>query len=284
MIACVGNQQVAGSIEGEAKGQIEQRVDRVGTVTAVSRHLRCACNRRDDVGGGVHAADNLVLRVGEVEVAGTIQNKARGGCNACGSGRAAVAGISLYAITDDGGDHAGDGIDATDAVVAGVAKQDVAGGVDDDTLGREDGCGGGSDTVCSICPGTAAGHSVDAAWNQHGKRAGRIATEERGAERAAAAILQQNGAVAQARILGRKLRDHRTLLTCLVGCSGSTRPATGEGKIKIRNASRDGRGRGCCAGDSDRDGDRQSSGGTNGRYALKHLHALRGSRPCNDAE
>ena len=71
----------------------------------------------------------MVFGVGYVEVAGGVDGEAAGEGEGCVGGGAVVSAVGCGAGSCDGGDDAGSGVDATDAVVVGVGQVEVAGGV-----------------------------------------------------------------------------------------------------------------------------------------------------------
>ena len=89
----------------------------------------------DDAGGGVDAADAMVGGVGEVEVAGGVDGEAVRKGESGGGGGAVVSGEGWSAGTGDGGDDAGGGVDAADAVVVGVGEVEVVCGVEGEAGG-----------------------------------------------------------------------------------------------------------------------------------------------------
>ena len=97
-----------------------------------------AGNRSEDAGGEVELADAVVVSVGEVEMVGCVQRKTLRGVERSGDGGAIVAREALHAIAGDGGDEAGDGVDAADAVVRRLGKVEIAGGVKGDGRREEE--------------------------------------------------------------------------------------------------------------------------------------------------
>ena len=111
----------ARSVEGGGSGGASVTREGLGAV---------AGDGGDDAGDGVDAADALVGGVREVKVSAGVEGEAvregEGGAGRSGG----VAGKGWSAGTSDGGDYAGGGVDAADAVVVGVGEVEVVCGVE----------------------------------------------------------------------------------------------------------------------------------------------------------
>ncbi|NYF89820.1 hypothetical protein HDF08_001887 [Edaphobacter lichenicola] len=103
----------------------------------------------------------MVRRVGEVEVAGGVGGEAVRECEGCGRRGSGVAGEAGQASAGDGGDQAGAGGDLADAVVVGVGKVEIAGGVDGNARGRVDGSGEDGGPVAGVALRACAGDGGD---------------------------------------------------------------------------------------------------------------------------
>jgi hypothetical protein len=114
-----------------------------------------------DVAGGVELADAAVASVSEGEEAGGRESGGAGRVERGGGGGAVVAGEALGAVTSDGGDDAGGGIDAADAVVGGVGEVEVAGGVDGEALWEREGGADGRVGVAGEPEGASTGDGGD---------------------------------------------------------------------------------------------------------------------------
>ena len=85
-------------------------------VAAVARFARPG-DGADDAGGGVYPADDVIQPVYHVHVAVGVNLQRIGLVERRRSRRAAVAGIALGPGAGDGGDNAGSGVHAADAMV-----------------------------------------------------------------------------------------------------------------------------------------------------------------------
>ena len=142
LVVGVGESDKGGGRECGAAGGVERGGSGGGVVSCEGLGA-VAGDGGDDAGGCVDTADAVVGGVGQVEVAGGVEGQAvreGEGCVSCGG---AVTGVARCAGAGDGGDDAGGGVDAANAVVVGVSEVEVAGGVKGEAGGGIDGGGVG---------------------------------------------------------------------------------------------------------------------------------------------
>ena len=72
MITAVCEIKLSGGVKGEPIGRVQQRGGGRAAVTGVAMMAGCADDGGDDAGKGVNAADNVVARIREVQVAGRV--------------------------------------------------------------------------------------------------------------------------------------------------------------------------------------------------------------------
>ena len=143
VVAGVGEVEVACGVEGESGGKVELSGGCESVVAGEARSTG-SCNRGDDARGEVEFADAVIVGVGEVEVAGGVEGEALGGVECGGDGGAIVAREALCAGAGDSADLA-EGVDFADVVVGCLGDVEIAGGVEDDCRGKDEGdgqCGG----------------------------------------------------------------------------------------------------------------------------------------------
>src|ERR1700733_9901075 len=132
----VGDEQVAGAVDGDALGVVEAGGGGGAAVAGEAAEAVAglvggvvAGDGGDDPGLGVDPADDVVGRVGDVEVALRVDGEAGGGVQLGERGQAAVSGVAGRAVAGDGHDLPLRG-DLDDPVVVGVGDEHVPGGVD----------------------------------------------------------------------------------------------------------------------------------------------------------
>ena len=137
----VGDEQVAGAVEGDALRVVELRAGGGAAVSGEPAEAAAglaggvvAGHGGDDAGPGVDPADDVAGGVGDVQVAVCVQRDAGGLVQPGEGGRAAVAGVAGGAVAGDG-DGLALGGDLHDPVVVGVGDVQVAVRVDGDVLG-----------------------------------------------------------------------------------------------------------------------------------------------------
>ena len=100
------------------------------------------------------------MGVGQVEVVGESTARPVGESMVAVVAGPCVAGEALGSVACDGGDDAGGGVDAADAVVGGVGDVEIAGGVEGDGSGEVE-LGGGCGGVVSAEAGGGSGDGGD---------------------------------------------------------------------------------------------------------------------------
>ncbi len=84
---------------------------------------------------------------------------ARGVSSAAANSGAVVSSEGLRALSGDGGDGSGGGVDAADSLVGGVSYVEIAGGVEGEAVGEDEVCCVGVAVACD--GGDDAGGEVD---------------------------------------------------------------------------------------------------------------------------
>ena len=156
----IGDEQVAQGVHPHTLKAGEAGARR-GTAVAGEAQRGIAHHDGDDACGGVHPADAVVVRIGDVQVARGIYRHTARTRQAGAGGRAAVAGKAMCATARHGGDDAFGGLHAADAAVARIGDEQVARGVHRHTLGEAQAGGGGGAAVAGEAPGAGARHGGD---------------------------------------------------------------------------------------------------------------------------
>ena len=118
-----------------------------GGRAAVSAEAFCPRPRDSGDGAvGIHLADAVVARIGNVEVAGVVHRHAGGAPQLSRGGRAAVSAVALCPRPRDSGDDAVGG-HLADAVVARIGNVEVAGVVHRRVRRKVQPCRGGRPPV-----------------------------------------------------------------------------------------------------------------------------------------
>ena len=149
VIAGVGEVEIIVAVEGDGSWEIELGGDGGGVVSGEARGAS-AGDGGDDAGGGVDAADSVVMGVGDVKVADRVEGEALWGIEGGGGGRAVIAGEALGAGPGDGGDLAS-GVDFSNEVAGGFGEVEIACVVEDDGGRKKDRDGeGGCLSGCAL--------------------------------------------------------------------------------------------------------------------------------------
>ena len=186
-------------------------------------------------------------------------------------GGPAVAGGTWGTVSGDSRDGVGDCVDAADALIAEVRKDEVSGGVDRDSVVDVDGGRGGGAAVAAIDEHGVSGDGVDGAGDEDAEGAGGPGIQPGDSEDCVVRVQQDDGAAA---VAGRgRLEGHfyGASLADGVGCTGGAGPAGGVGEVSaVAALSADFDGvHGSGMGDGD--GDRLRGSGCGDRSATAEL-------------
>ncbi len=119
VVRVVGEEHVAGGVDGEAAGAVDLGVDRGSVVALVTRGA--VAGDSDDVAGRLdHLADSVVARVGDEQVARGVDGDAVGAIQLSLGRGPIVAAVTGFAVAGDGDDVAGRLDDLPDHVVVSV--------------------------------------------------------------------------------------------------------------------------------------------------------------------
>src|SRR5207247_2605584 len=132
MVTFIGNEQIAGGVDGQTWWKMKPSRRSRPAIPGISG-LAIAGYGGDDPGLGIHLADAIVTGIGKEEIAGGVDSQTWWKTKPSRRGRPAIPGISGLAIAGYGGDDPGLGIHLADAIVTGIGKEEIAGGVDGQT-------------------------------------------------------------------------------------------------------------------------------------------------------
>src|SRR5581483_9184736 len=161
----IGDIDVATSGGGEARRGHQRGVRRRAAIAGVGGDAG-AGEGRDDAVGGAHRTHDVVVLVGDVEVARGIERDGDGEVEGGLRRGAVVAAVAGAAVPGDGRDDAGRGIDAANAVVELIGDVEAAGAIDGEAeQSGERGLGGGAAIADGVgllrAGGAAAGEGRD---------------------------------------------------------------------------------------------------------------------------
>src|SRR5882762_3744967 len=131
--ALVRNDKIAGRIKGHTNRG--HGGDGGRATIAAETALAVACKRGDDSRGGIHAADAFVIQVSDEEIPTSIHANSDGKPEGRGRGRTTIAAEGKLPVAGNGGNGSGGSIHATDAAIVGVGNEEVAVGVQGDSVG-----------------------------------------------------------------------------------------------------------------------------------------------------
>ena len=130
MVARVGQVEVALSVERKSSGQVKLGT-RGKAVVAGETWSTSTSDGSEDAAGEAKFANDVVMRVGDVEIACAVESKALRGVQFGSRGSAGDAGETLCAGSGDGGD-ASAGVELEDDVVCCLGYIEIARLVKDD--------------------------------------------------------------------------------------------------------------------------------------------------------